>query len=191
MFDLQPSAKADLRPGTLYAVAGEQGWIYYGQAMPDRRIGFFRRRDEALAQPETILVAPVMAQVGVGEPSIGRALRAGLWKRLGRFSLHPALDRPAPLVQWSIGTLIVGVLDDGREYDMRVDDLAIQNFEVISAWDAEHHLPARLTADYGAEPAAWHVGGPVWRERRVREEYARRFPDIAWHALPPEWVPTA
>lgn len=190
IFDPHPKARADLRPGTLYAVGGEAGWVYYGQVMPDSRLGFLRRRDRAPVTPEEILAAPVMAQFGVAHPSIGRALRAGRWLRLGNFLLHPGLSRPDPLVQWSVGTLVVTVDDGMCEHDTRVEDPAIRNWEVIAAWDAECHVPARLTADYCAEPAAWHVGGPVWRERRVREEYARRFPDAPWHALPDDWVPT-
>jgi len=191
IFDPQPKARADLRPGTLYAAGGEGDWIYYGQVMPDQRIGFLHRRDRSVAAPEAILAAPVMSQVLIARPSIGRALRNGRWCRLGSFPLHAGLERPAPMVQWPVGTLIVTVGDDRREYDTRVEDPAIQNWEIIAAWDAEYHLPERLTADYGAEPAAWHVGGPVWRERRLHEELARRSPDQPWHALPDDWVPTA
>jgi hypothetical protein len=190
MFDNRPSARADLRTGTLYAVAGEGGWIYYGQVMPDRRIGFLKRRDREPAAAEAILTASVMAQVGVVEPSIGRALRAGDWKRLGRFPLHPDLLQPGGMVQWPVGTLIVGVLDIHGERDMRIENPTIQHYEIMAAWDAQHHIPERLAADYGAEPAAWHVGGPVWRERRLHEERARRHPEAAWHALPANWVPT-
>jgi hypothetical protein len=190
MFDPRPSARADLRPGTLYAVIGEGGWIYYGQVMPNRCIGFLQRRDREPAAPEAILAEQVMAKIGVVEPSIGRALRAGRWKRLGCFPLHRDLERPHPLVQWPVGTLTVTVGDGEREYDTRVEDPAIQHYEIIAAWDAEYHIPERLTADYGAERAAWHVGGPIWRERRTREEYASRFPDAHWHTLPPDWVPT-
>jgi len=63
------------------------------------------------------------------------------------------------------------------------DDPEIQDFEVMAAWDAMAHIPGRLKADYGAEPADWHVGGPLWRYRQVRQEYARRFPQ-PWHQLP-------
>ena len=94
------------------------------------------------------------------------------------------------MVQWAVGTLVVGVLDGDAEYDTRVDDPVIQNMEIIASWDAEQHIAARLTADFGKQDAAWHIGGPVWRERGVKEEYARRFPDAPWHQLPPDWVPT-
>ena len=94
------------------------------------------------------------------------------------------------MVQWPVGTLLVGVSDGDAEYDTRVEDPAIQNMEVIASWDAEQHIPARLTADFGKETALWHVGGPVWRERRVKEEYARRFPEAPWNQLPPDWVQT-
>ena len=71
-----------------------------------------------------------------------------------------------------------------RTWHTRIDDPEIQNFEVMSVWDAEHHLPGRLKADFGEEEADWHVTGPVWRHRKVKLEYARRFPDQPGHQLP-------
>jgi hypothetical protein len=62
--------------------------------------------------------------------------------------------------------------------------------ELMAVWDAEHHIPARLTADFGTEKADWHVGGPIRRERQIKEERARRFSDQPWHRLPADWVPT-
>ena len=101
------------------------------------------------------------------------------------------LRLPAPAVQWPVGTLTVTVSDGtNAPYETRVDDPDIQNFEVMGAWDAEEHIPARLTADFGLEEAEWHVGGPVWRERKVKEELARRFPEQPWHRLPDDWVST-
>jgi len=190
VFESNPSARADLKPGTLYAVSGEEPWIYYGQVTPDKRIGFFRRRDLNVASPTDILLTPLMAVIGVGYPSITRALRSGAWFKLGRFELISALKEPWPMVQWPVGTLIVGVSAGGAEYDTRVEDPAIQHMEIIASWDAEQHIPARLTADFGKEEAQWHIGGPVWRERRVKEEYARRFPEAPWHQLPIGWVRT-
>ena len=86
----------------------------------------------------------------------------------------------------AVGTLFVGVSDGDADYDTRVEDPAIQDMEIIASWDAEQHIPARRTADVGPEDAPWHVGGPVWRERRVKEDYARRFPDalgINYHPI--------
>ncbi|WP_420381432.1 hypothetical protein [Novosphingobium sp.] len=190
MFEGKPSSRADLKSGTLYAVYGERQSIYYGQVTSDKRIGFFRRRDHNVASPIDILSSPVMAVVTVVYPSITRALRSGAWSRLGRFELTSALKEPWPMVRWSAGTLIVGVMDGDMEYDARVEDQAIQAMEIIAGWDAEEHIPARLTADFGKEEAAWNIGGPVWRQRRVKEEYARRFPDSPWHQLPADWVRT-
>jgi hypothetical protein len=91
-----------------------------------------------------------------------------------------------------VGTLTVTVnLDGAAAYEARVDDPAIQDFERMAAWDAEQHIPARLTADFGAEPAEWCIGGPIWRERRVMEEMARRAPDAPGLRLPADWVPTS
>ena len=71
---------------------------------------------------------------------------------------------------------IVTVWTETGSYKTQIDDPAIQDCEIIAAWDAVYHIPARLTADFGAEPAAWHVGGPVWRQREVMKERERRFP---------------
>jgi hypothetical protein len=190
MFENKPTSRADLKSGTLYAVSGEAQWIYYGQVTSDKRVGFFRRRDRDVALPTVILSAPLMAVIGVGYPSITRALRSGAWSILGRFELVDALKEPWPMVQWPLGSLVVGVSDGDAEYDTRVEDPAIQNMEIIASWDAEQHIAERLTADFGKEEAPWHIGGPVWRERRIKEEYARRFPDAPWHQLPPDWVQT-
>jgi hypothetical protein len=85
------------------------------------------------------------------------------------------LISPSVVVQWPIGTQDVTLWSDGTPYRTKVHDPAIQDFEIMAAWDAEYHIPQRLTADFGAEEAAWHVGGRVWRQRRVREERALRF----------------
>jgi hypothetical protein len=191
MFDVDPKARADLKPGTLYAVAGEGKWVYYGQVTPDKSVGFFKRRDRDITPSEEVLAAPLMAVIGVAYPSIGRALRAGSWKKLGRYPLPEPLRSPRATVQWPVGTLQVTVWLGGvPKYETTVDDPAIQNMERMASLDAEDHVPQRLTADFGAEKAEWHIGGPIWRERWIKEQYALRFPDAPWHKLPTEWVPT-
>ena len=158
---------------------------------PEKNVGFFRRRDRDEASVDDVLATPVMAVIGVSYPSITKALRSGLWKKLGRFELAKDLRVSRPSVQWPVGTLDVTVWIDGEpEYNTRLDDPAIQNMERIAAWDAEGHIPARLTADFGAEEGEWHVGGPIFRERRIAEEVAARFPEQPWNRLPPDWVPT-
>ena len=191
MFDADPKAKADLTAGTLYAIAGDSAWIYYGQVTPDKAVGFFRRRDRNLAGPEAVLSSDVMTTVVVAYPSIRRALRSGRWKKLGRFPLHKELQTTRYSVQWPAATLNVTVWAGGKpSHDTRVEDPAIQNMEIMAVLDAEHHIPLRLTADFGEEATEWHIGGPIWRERKVKEETARRFPDQPWHRLPQDWVPT-
>lgn len=181
-----------MKVGTLYAITGEGGWIYYGQVAPDQSIGFFRRRDHEIAAAEDVVNSPVMTGVYVAHPSIGRALRAGRWKKLGRFALSGRLSAPRTRVQWPVGTLNVTVwLGSAPSYETRVDAPAIQDLERMAVRDAEQHIPQRLTADFGAEEAEWHIGGPIWRERRIKEEMARRFPDQPWHRLPSDWVPTS
>jgi hypothetical protein len=192
MFEGDPKARADLKPGTLYALIGEAGWVYYGQVTPEKSVGFFHRRDREVADIPTILSSPVMSVVGVAYPSLTRALRAGQWSKLGRYEVVSELRSPRRLVQWPVGTLVVTVWE-GTEtvLETRVEDPAIQDLELIAAWDAEHHIPARLTADFGVEAPSWDVGGPIWRERRVKEEIAKRFADQPWHRLPADWVPTS
>lgn len=190
VFEPKPTARADMTAGTLYALAGDGGWVYYGQVTPEKKVGFFRRRDREAVAPTFVLTEPVMAVTTVGYPSITRALRTGRWSKLGRFPLANELGAPRPSVQWPVGTLKVTVwVGDGPSHDTRVEDPAIQEMELMAVWDAVEHIPARLTADFGAEEADWHVGGPIWRERRVKEEMAARF-DQPWHRLPADWVLT-
>lgn len=47
----------------------------------------------------------------------------------------------------------------------------------MAVWDAAEHIPARLAAEFGEEKAERHIGGPIWRERRIKEERAARFAD--------------
>jgi hypothetical protein len=192
MFEADPKARADLKPGTLYAISGEDGWVYYGQVTPDKAVAFFRHRGRELDAPDTVLSKPVMSVVTVAYPSITRALRAGAWMKVGRLPLSDILAEPRLTVQWPVGTLTVTVWSGGvAKFDTRVDDPAIQDAELMAVWDAEHHIPARLTADFSPKDAEWHVGGPIWRERRVKEEGASRAPDQPWHQLPSDWVPTS
>ncbi|EKU75870.1 hypothetical protein [Sphingobium yanoikuyae] len=191
MFPEKPTARADLKPGTLYAIAGERGWIYYGQTTSEKSVGFFQRRDREPVDADSVLAAPVMSIITISYPSITRALRAGRWKKLGRYPVANGLVEPHPSVRWSAGTLAVSVwIGNGPAWETRVDDPAIQEMELMAVWDAEQHLPARLTADFGEEEAEWHVGGPIRRERRIKEERAARWPDQPWNQLPPDWVST-
>jgi hypothetical protein len=144
----------------------------------EKAIGFFRRRDRDLADIEDVLATPILSVLDVNYPSITRALRVGQWKKLGRFELVEALRKPRSVVLWPVGTLRVTVHREALAvYETSVDDPAIQDFEVMAVWDADGHIPSRLTADFGLEPPEWHVGGPIWRERKVKEEYAHRFPE--------------
>jgi hypothetical protein len=190
MFDGQPNARADLTAGALYAVAGEAEWIYFGQVTPEKKVGFFCRRHRSLPPPEIVLASSIISVVAVAHPSITRAMRNGLWKKLGRFPVADALVAPTPSVNWPVGTLVVTVCERGKlDRNTRAEDPAIQDMELMAVWDAEQHIPARMTADFEPERAEWHVGGPIWKERRIKEEMAKRFPDAPWHALPNDWVP--
>jgi|SRR5215475_5105974 len=186
--------KASWVPGTLYAVDGGEGWFYYGQVAPDRHsIGFFRFRSSDRVDASAVVAHPLMCRIGIMRPSLGKAVRAGCWTQFGKHPQHPDFFKPWGMVQCPVGTNKVRaeVRQDSptgpsvlvREWHTRNDDPEIQDFEVMAAWDAMAHIPGRLKADYGAEPADWHVGGPLWRYRQVRQEYARRFPQ-PWHQLP-------
>jgi hypothetical protein len=127
-----------------------------------------------------------MAEMLTGDPKARADLKAG------RYELVEALRAPKRLVQWPEGTLIVTVWEGAKiVQETRVDDPGIQDLELMAVWDAQHHIPGRLAADFGAEESSWHIGGPIWRERKVKEEMAKRSPDQPWHQLPPDWVPTA
>ncbi|MFC2967049.1 hypothetical protein [Acidimangrovimonas pyrenivorans] len=190
IFAPEPNARADLTAGTLYAVTGKPGWIYYGQVNPHRLVAFFQRRDRAIADANSVLSSPVMSLVFVAPPSIARALRSGRWKKLGRFAISQAVATARRVVQWPPFTTTVTIWDmEHPLHDTKARDPEIQALEVIAAWDAEQHIPERLTADSGAEPAAWHVGGPIWRARIQREAFARCFPERPAHGLPADWVP--
>ncbi|WP_084186803.1 hypothetical protein [Andreprevotia chitinilytica] len=189
MFEPIPKARASFVPGTLYAITGEDGWIYYGQVDLEKSIGFFHVRHEQLAAPADVLSQPIISRIGVIYSSVGEALRKGHWKLMGRHSIHNDLLTPPQTVQWPVGTLTVTVwLGAEPAYETRVEDPAIQNLEIIAGWDAIYHLPGRLKADFDPAAAEWFVGGPIWRERYVREERARRSPNQPWDQLPADWV---
>lgn len=191
MFESNPTARADLKEGTLYAVMGEGDWVYYGQVTSDKSVGFFHRRDRSVSDIQSILTSPIMAVVTVAYPSITRALRVGKWKKVGRYECVDALRSPQRVVQWPVGTLNVTIWEGAETtHETRVEDPAIQHLELMAVWDAQEHIPARLNADFGVEEPEWDIGGPIWRERRVKEEMAKRFTDKPWHQLPPDWVRT-
>ena len=39
MFEGNAKARADLKAGTLYAVMGQEQWVYYGQITPEKHDG--------------------------------------------------------------------------------------------------------------------------------------------------------
>ena len=191
MFEPDLKARTDLAAGVIYAVAAADGWIYFGQVTSEKRIGFLRFRSREIEDLDRILSMPVMSEVTVAWPSIGAALRLGQWKKIGKAALHPDLRVPRDQVQWPAGTSTVTVWpgDGSPTYDTRADDPAIQSLEVMAAWDAGAHIPDRLPADF--DPACEEpLLGPILRVRRGKERLARQFPEVPWHALPTDWVPT-
>lgn len=188
-FPEQKSARADLKPGTLYAIDGGDKFIYYGQITADRAtVGFFRHRGKTV-NAEKALAAPILSRFSVSRPSIGRALKAGKWLNLGRHELREELNEEPVLVQCPEGTLEVTLWKGDKTIGTRrLEDPAIQHLEIIAVYDALEHVPERLQADYNEGASAWKAGGTVRRERLLKEDFARRFPTQAWHQLPPGWV---
>ena len=190
-FQAGANVRASFAAGALYAVDSGEGWVYYAQVAPTRDFGFFRFRSRTTSESAAALASGLMCRIGVDYRSVGEALRTGKWLKLGKTGLHPELRRPNVYVQWPIGTHEVTVwtvkaVEISRRrsietYETVIDDPAIQDFEVAASWHAVHHIPERLKADFGTELAAWHVGGPVWRERRVAADIAHRHPDQAIH----------
>jgi hypothetical protein len=196
MFEENPKARSDFKAGTLYAIWGIADWIYYGQVTVDKSIAFYFRRDRKVASSADVLASPIMSRMLIVHPSLGQALRSGAWKKLGRYPLRDELGSVQPMVQWPVGTLDVTVwVGHVQSRLTRVEDPSIQNLEIIAGWDAVYHVPARLAVDYAPDEAihtvanVWSIGGPIWRERRVKEERARRS-DQPYHELPADWVPT-
>jgi len=196
VFEENPKARSDFKAGTLYAIWGIADWIYYGQVAVDKSVAFFSRRDREIVAAADVLASPIMSRVGVNYASVGQALRSGAWKKLGKYPLRDELGSLRPVVQWPVGTLDVTVwIGSVQSRVTRVEDPSIQNLEIIAGWDAVHHIPARLALDYAPDEAVhtvanvWSIGGPIWRQRRVKEEFARRS-DKPWHKLPADWVPT-
>ena len=154
----------------VYAVSGQDGWIYWARVKSELQIGFFRCRSKSLSDAEVALTHEVMVELMLSIPSIGRALRSGAWKRIGVRSIGDSLAKQRLKVRWSEGDVIATVHALGAEggYQTSYDDPEIQDLDIIAAWDAEHHVPSRLSAENEGEPEKNRFGGPVWQERCSR-----------------------
>jgi hypothetical protein len=97
-FPPSPKARADLKPGTLYAIDGGDSYLYYGQVAPNKQIGFFKFRSREVLTQEA-LAAPLMSRFGANYPLIGTALRVGKWLNLGRQARPLNL---APFGRWTL-----------------------------------------------------------------------------------------
>lgn len=190
MFDPVPKGRATSRAGTLYAIDGGDSWIYYGQVAYDRTMGFFRFRSHQLASTADVISSEIMTRIAVHYPSVGEAIRKGNWKIIGSYEVREELREQMVSVQWPVGTLDVDVWKGGEIIlSTKVHDPEIQDLEIMTlGYDAIPHVPQRLKADFSPEEAEWFVGGPIRRERRVKEVLAKRHPDAPWHQLPPDWV---
>jgi hypothetical protein len=185
-----PKARANFSSGTIYAVSvGE--YIFYCQVAENQSFGFFKVRTSELLEIEDILKYPIMSRFGISRPSLGFALKEGIWKKIGKGKLAKELEKPAPTVQWPVGDLTVSIWFDGEVIkETSAFDPNIQSYELIMAYDASSHVPERLTVDYDMNPEQFEFGGSVWRMRKLKEHLAKKFPDAPYHQLPTEWVYT-
>ena len=187
-FSKDPKARASKSPGMLYAIT-DGNFIYYGQVSIDGSMGFFKVRSVAELNPKDVVQNPVMSRFGIHQPTIGQALREGHWKKLGKYELHQDLKVTRPIVQWPSLELNVSVWLDGKVIkNTSAFDPEIQEYEVIMAYDAIDHVPRRLAVDFEESSNDLEYGGPVWRHRKLKEHFAKKFPDMEHHELPEEWV---
>jgi len=188
-FKPSPKARANLRAGSVYAIDGGDSHVYFGQIALDKTVGFFKYRSTNISNIEKVLERPLMSRFGVNYQSIGLALRAGNWLNLGKFHLNVELSTIPFVVQWPFGTLEVTIWRGNEEVGKtKIHDPKIQNYEVISSYDAVEHVAERLRGDFEGGNDAWQSGGPVWRMRLKKEKLAERFPSQPGHALPEDWV---
>ena len=136
-----------MKAGTLYAIDGGDSFIYYGQVAPNAQLGFFRFRSQVVSIAEA-LSARIMSRFAVLRASVGEALRSGAWLHLGRHELRSELAEEPVLVQWPVGTLEVTLWKGAAVLGTtQVHDPAIQDLEIIAAYDAVFHVPTRLRAE--------------------------------------------
>jgi hypothetical protein len=189
-FPKDPKARASFSAGTIYAVSIDD-FIFYCQVAENQSLGFFKIRSNELLEIDEILTWPIMSRFGISRPSLGRALKEGHWKKLGKGVLNLELSQPAPIVQWPVGELTVSIwLDGAIVKETSAFDPKIQSYEIIMAYDAISHVPERLSVDYVDDPEQFESGGTVWRQRKLKEYLAIKFPTAPYHQLPDEWVHT-
>ena len=150
--------------GALYAVTGEAGWIYYGQVTPEKRVGFFRRRDRKPSAVDDVLAAPIMAVISVAYPSIMRAVRNGQWQKLGRFSVVRELVAPRPAFMHLIRRQ--AMIQDQGQADVRIE-ITPAMIEAGKHAARNHHLGSDL------EAMAWEVYLVMETERKSSDESLR------------------
>lgn len=187
-FEKSPKARASIKEGVLYAIDGQDGFIYYGQLGRDKSVGFFKHRDIELSRKFSPPSHRIMSRFMISFPSIGRALRSGMWLKLGKFELHDDLQDYMVLVQWPVDTLDVLVWKGDKIIKKtNAFDPEIQEFELMQVYDAVAHVAKRLQVDFDPSAENPEVGGSVRKERKLKELLAQRFPDQPWHQLPKNW----
>ncbi|PPC79273.1 hypothetical protein C4K68_00785 [Pokkaliibacter plantistimulans] len=71
-FEPQPKARANLKAGTLYAIDGQDGYIYYSQVSGSEDFGFFKYRSTDLESISSFIDSDIMSRFIVSRPSVGR-----------------------------------------------------------------------------------------------------------------------
>jgi hypothetical protein len=177
------------KPGTVYAITGYDDYIYYAQIAADGTIGFFKFRSSSLEDFKTVSTNSIMSRFIVSFPSIGRALRSGLWLKLGVHRLIPELNNSVEMAQWPVGELNVSIWrDEEIVKETSVFDPEVQQIEIIQAYDADYHVNDRLQADFEDPENVFEVGGNISRERKIKEMLAEKHQDQPWHQLPADWI---
>ena len=190
-FPTVKNARASFVSGTVYAVAVDD-FIFYAQVAANESFGFFNFRSEYLLSIEEVVNFPIMSRFGISHPSVGRALREGYWKKLGKMVLIPELNVSVPTVQWPERETNVSVWLEGEVVkETSAFDPDIQSLEIIMAYDAIYHVPERLKVDYEKNSEEFEYGGSVWRQRKLKEHMANKFPTMPHHQLPSNWIFTS
>ena len=166
-FSPLPRSRADLRPGTLYAIDGGDSFIDYGQVAPEPLLGFFRFRSRVVSVAEA-LSSEIMSRFAVDRSSIGAALRVGKWLGLGRHRLRAELNEEPILVQWPVGTLRVDLWKGSAIVGRRrcayvprafavwsVGEIAVPSLEVSMPTSTTVKDEVRKLAEHLPDDATW------------------------------------
>lgn len=165
-FPPAPKAHPNLKVGSLFAIDGGDGFVYYGQVAPFDVFAFPRFRSHTL-DAAGALSAPIMSRFVVQFASVVKAVRGGIWVTLGRQPLWPELNVQPVMAQWPVRTQRLTLWQGSQMIrDAMASDPDVQDVEVLAAYDASAHVPRRLVADFNLDVEA---GGSVLGHRLKKE----------------------